>query len=99
MSQPFYKMTDEKNRSFALRQAIGASETTRYRTEDGIRGMNEDEVKQYAAAILSSITYFNKRDPRYAEEVRYRELCRKQNEERAAADKQRHAERAEVYVL
>ena len=95
----FYKMTDEELRFFAFRQAIGAAETTRFRTPDGTRGMNEDEIKEYAGAILSSITFFNKRDPRYAEEVRYRELCRQQKEERDAADKQRHAERAEVYVL
>lgn len=95
----FYKMTDEELRFFAFRQAIGAAETTRFRTPDGTRSMNEDEVKEYAAAILSSITYFNKRDPRHAEEMRYRELCRRQKEEHDAADKQRHAERAEVYVL
>lgn len=95
----FYEMTEEGLRSFAFRQAIGAAETTRFRTHDGTRGMNENEVREYAAAILSSVAYFNKRDPRHAEEVRYRELCRRQKEEHDAADTQRHAERTEVYVL
>ena len=62
-----YKMSDEELRFFAFRQAIGAAETTRFRTPDGTRGMNEDEIKEYAGAILSSITFFNKRDPRYAD--------------------------------
>jgi len=92
-------MSEEELRFFAFRQAIGATETTRFRTPDGTRSMNEDEIKEYAAAILSSITFFNKRDPRYAEEMRYRELCRQQKEERDVADKQRHAGRAEVYIL
>lgn len=99
MTKPFYKMTEEEARSFAFRQAIGAAETTRFRTHDGTRGMDEKEVREYAGALLSAISYFNKRDPRHAEEVRYCELCRKQNEERAVADKQRHAERTEVYIL
>lgn len=98
MTQPFYKMTDEEARSFAYRQALGAAETTCFRTDDGTRGMTESDVRQYASAILSAIRYFNLRDPRHSEEMRYRELCKKQQ---AAQNRptQRNAEQTEVCFL
>lgn len=60
--KPFYKMTDEEVRAFAIRQALDASTSIR---------MTRDEIRLYAGAVYESILYFNRIDKRHEEYMKY----------------------------
>jgi len=76
--KPVWKMTDEEAYAFACRQAQEAAD--HIRTKDG--HMTEGDMQQYAAAVYQSILYFNKRDPRHKEHMRYLEELREKEKER-----------------
>lgn len=79
--KPTWKMTDEEAYAFACRQAQEAAD--HIRTKDG--HMTEGDVQKYAAAVYQSILYFNKRDPRHKDHMRYLEELRENEEERKKA--------------
>ena len=82
--KPTWRMTDEEVYAFARRQALDASDTIR--TNEG--RMTQDEMQQYAAAIYDSIIWFNRKDRRHAEHMRYLAELKKKEEmrERDAQD-------------
>lgn len=69
---PFYEMTERQARGFAMRQAVTASASI---------PMTMDEMKLYAGAVYESIRYFNERDPRHADHMRFIKECEERQKE------------------
>lgn len=65
-------MTMKEAHVFASRVAIEASETI---------DMSSDELRQFAAAIFSSINYFNRRSREHDNYMQYMALCEAQQEQ------------------
>lgn len=77
VSKPLWKMTNEELIIFSNSQARDAERTTRIIENGKCRSMTQDEVRQYALSVYESVRYFNLRDQRHAEEMRYLEECRR----------------------
>ena len=76
--KPVWKMTDQEAYAFACRQAQEAADHIRTTTGR----MTNADMEQYAAAVYQGIIYFNRRDPRHKEYMRYLEELREKEEER-----------------
>jgi len=79
VSKPIHELTNKQAYEFAMRQALEASDSIR---------MSVEEIQQYAAAVYWSIRYFNDRDPKHKEYMRFVEECRRAREEAILRKKQ-----------
>lgn len=64
--QPISSMDYVEAKEFSCRQAKKAAKAM---------SLNSDEEKRYAMSVFESICYFNKRDERHHEIMRYRAEC------------------------
>lgn len=96
-----YEMTDAETRDFAKRQAMDALESLRIFDEtswNNRRKITTDEANQFAAAILTSIHFFNDRSDEHKRAMLYREECRRATEA-AARQREEQQKKSDAIVI
>lgn len=90
--QPIIGMTDKEAVIFSEKQAQGAREVMRIYDGGRERAMYQDEASRFAAAIYSSIAYFNNRSEEHSKIMKFRDKCRIEAERKKQAEAQRQTE-------